>query len=462
MKMKNDVVVDNNLFKSFVIDKEKNNIFTNFYHSENSKLTLDNNLDPTCIRSILFTFGAEGHYKYNIDNNVYPNLIMLMCGLKDLNISLSPFIQEEKHLDNLSLITAIHQDSLILNITYAESGEPEPTEPTEPEKPILNVVFEEIVRNTRRVFESVIQVREKKNDKFKKMTIGNFQRDGNDLRSSKLEPVTYDLKMKENPIPKVSEGGGVICAFDLEATSSNIRVASDGLLHEEDRPRIEIELPESMTGHKERYYVAKIDPKKPYYSIRRQPKYYPIPLEPQGDNIYACNLKTFSEFVIVPAGVICFLKGTLIKTPSGYVPIEEGDIIINSKRKEVKVLSAVGFVSDENPYKLSPKKLGYSGESLQFENLFVTGQHIIYHPRKRCFVYAKDVGVECKSDNQNSYYHIQLPNYKTDFIIANGVISESWDGELSNKYIPFARTHEFNNQLKIARLRHRRLAPPRI
>lgn len=38
-------------------------------------------------------------------------------------------------------------------------------------------------------------------------------------------------------------------------------------------------------------------------------------------------------------------------------------------------------------------------------------------------------------ENEVKYYHIQLPDYKTDHLIVNGIIMESWDGKIPlNKY----------------------------
>jgi len=61
------------------------------------------------------------------------------------------------------------------------------------------------------------------------------------------------------------------------------------------------------------------------------------------------------------------------------------------------------------------------------KDLYVSKHHAIFNPKENKFMLAKDISKE--TDNSQlfvEYYHITLPDYENDNLIANGTIVESY------------------------------------
>ena len=137
-------------------------------------------------------------------------------------------------------------------------------------------------------------------------------------------------------------------------------------------------------------------------------------------------------WVINDAGaqdIQCFLKGTIIITPSGYVPVESlkvGHMVITHDQRIVKIMGIEKTTPPEQentyPYKIP------QGTRLQnyicIQDLYLSPEHavLVQYPYVVPIKYGpyqqeKDVDLE--------YYHIVLPNFYTDMLIANGLPCES-------------------------------------
>jgi hypothetical protein len=128
--------------------------------------------------------------------------------------------------------------------------------------------------------------------------------------------------------------------------------------------------------------------------------------------------------------VPCFLKGTHILTPNGYVRIEKlhaGDLVLTHDGRKVPICkmhrSHPRISSITLPYCIPRGTQVHSTRCL--DDLYLSPKHaILINPTTMLAIkYTKFQQVKVESIH---YYHIVLPNYYTDTLIANGIVCESY------------------------------------
>ena len=150
--------------------------------------------------------------------------------------------------------------------------------------------------------------------------------------------------------------------------------------------------------------------------------------------VQAYNLLIGLGWYIVDGGdctnAPCFLKGTHILTPNGYVRIEKlyaGDVVLTHDGRKVPICKM--HRSRPTP---SPVTLPYcipKGTQLHsrrcLDDLYLSPEHaILIHSNKMIAMkYTAFQQIKLQSIH---YYHIVLPNYYTDTLIANGIVCESY------------------------------------
>ena len=134
----------------------------------------------------------------------------------------------------------------------------------------------------------------------------------------------------------------------------------------------------------------------------------------------------------------CFLKGTRILTPTGYMRVEDietGGHILTSNGMKVKA-TVYTFSTVTNtetaPYCIPA---GALGNYLPSRDLHISGNHAIQDaygfwqiPR-----YLAQTNQEIQQHTIGkyvTYYHIECPNYIKDNLIAEGVIAESFNAKM--------------------------------
>lgn len=126
--------------------------------------------------------------------------------------------------------------------------------------------------------------------------------------------------------------------------------------------------------------------------------------------------------------VICIVKGTLIRTPTGEVAVENlrvGDIIeTGSGPLPVKSLFSRSFIGNEN---LVPRKIPAHkyGEGMPHTDLYVSQWHALYIDGK--FHHTRCLGYEPETSYYNNvfeYYHVGVEKYP-EVMYANGMPVET-------------------------------------
>lgn len=136
---------------------------------------------------------------------------------------------------------------------------------------------------------------------------------------------------------------------------------------------------------------------------------------------------------------LCLLETTKILTPIGYkliTEIKKDDYILSENNREIKVTDVVMFEIDFSnssiPYIVPKGKFG------AIEDLYISGNHAIkindnfkHAKRLKLCKISKET---LKEMNKPKYYHLSLEcsspneNHRTNTLIANGVVVESFDG----------------------------------
>jgi photosystem II stability/assembly factor-like uncharacterized protein len=141
--------------------------------------------------------------------------------------------------------------------------------------------------------------------------------------------------------------------------------------------------------------------------------------------------------------VICILSKTLIRTPMGdqYIDtLKDGDLIITGNGNIVPIIQIIKFYI-ENPNELSypvciPKD--YFGKNMPDKNTYLSRNHAIKLFNNKWIYGGNHPNYFSLYKIKPLYFHILLPNYFTDDIIANNIIIESWSGFLlKNAYIKY-------------------------
>ena len=152
-------------------------------------------------------------------------------------------------------------------------------------------------------------------------------------------------------------------------------------------------------------------------------------------------------------GPICLVKNTLILTPEGYKAIEtlsKGDLVVTDKRNAVPIRGIHSLhynvtTKASAPYTIKKYAFGHNSPP---NDLRVSGRHAI-QMRPGVWQIPQEGAKENKMIVQDAvggsatYYHIALPDYKDDNLIANGQSVESLN--YGDKY---KDTFVWNNEQK--------------
>lgn len=162
--------------------------------------------------------------------------------------------------------------------------------------------------------------------------------------------------------------------------------------------------------------------------------------------------------------VVCITKGSMIRTPSGDLPVEtlrQGDSVITGDGRSVRIRQMKQIVvlaaSEQNaPYLIETDAFGKNCPPTCLE---VSPRHAIQLPSGLweipCEAAKENKRVHQRKDlygKQVVYYHFSLPNYITDTTIVNGQIIETLnDGTGREHYLwnkekqGYVRTIKYNN-----------------
>ena len=156
-------------------------------------------------------------------------------------------------------------------------------------------------------------------------------------------------------------------------------------------------------------------------------------------NYISYNISNFTLTATFSGNVPCFLQGTKIKVSQEeerfVEELTDGDTIMTHDGRVVAISKINKFTiqsgENTNPF-IIPK--GYSGKNKRecTEDLFLSPEHGILYDDKQIFQ-VKQMGFQQKTveaDEEIVYYHITLPNFFTDHLVANGVVCEAYGGNL--------------------------------
>jgi hypothetical protein len=133
--------------------------------------------------------------------------------------------------------------------------------------------------------------------------------------------------------------------------------------------------------------------------------------------------------------IVCILSKTLIRTPTGdqYIDnLRDGDLIVTGSGKTVPIVKIIKYYI-ENPNEISypvciPKD--YFGKNMPDKNTYVSQNHAIKLFNNKWIYGGYHLNYFSLYKIKPLYFHILLPNYFTDDLIANNIIIESWSGFL--------------------------------
>jgi hypothetical protein len=201
--------------------------------------------------------------------------------------------------------------------------------------------------------------------------------------------------------------------------------------------------------------LLKLDPDT-FLPYEPQPIGYPRPMTYNSvSGLWSATLPSLSTFGVKVKGanIPCFTSGTMIATPNGQVLVENintGDLVLTADKRAVPVTvytSEIKSATTQNaPYYIPAKTFGKN----QPNAITLSPRHAIQMrpgvweiPQFATARYSqiKQVSVGKKVN----YFHLELPNYFTDNLIANGNIVESYGGNA--KLAPGVPLYKFNNKL---------------
>ncbi len=156
-------------------------------------------------------------------------------------------------------------------------------------------------------------------------------------------------------------------------------------------------------------------------------------------NYISYNISDFTLTATFSGNVPCFLQGTKIRVSQEeermVEELKDGDTIMTHDGRMVAISKINKFTiksgENTNPF-IVPK--GYRGKNNRecSEDLFLSPEHGILYDDKEIFQ-VKQMGFQQKTveaDEEIVYYHITLPNFFTDYLVANGVVCEAYGGNL--------------------------------
>ena len=128
----------------------------------------------------------------------------------------------------------------------------------------------------------------------------------------------------------------------------------------------------------------------------------------------------------------CFVTGTRVLTPKGYVPVEElqtGDMVLTSDKRRVTIKMysfTIQKATKENaPYKIPAGALGFR---LPKNDIHVSPRHAVkdYKGRWQIPKYLGTKAVQYGIGKPVTYYHIECPNFYRDNLIVEETEVESF------------------------------------
>ena len=159
----------------------------------------------------------------------------------------------------------------------------------------------------------------------------------------------------------------------------------------------------------------------------------------------------FSAFTLT-APIPCFLLGTKIKvSPTEYKLIQDlnaGDLVYTSDERVVPILKISQYTVLPNPLSspyIIPEGYRY-GDFVCDQDLYLSPEHAVLIDSDK-LVPVKALGFQQDTTLTDlTYFHITLPNFFTDHLVANGIPCESYAGESAlqsnGNYISMYFNHE--------------------
>ena len=133
------------------------------------------------------------------------------------------------------------------------------------------------------------------------------------------------------------------------------------------------------------------------------------------------------------ASLPCILEGTPILTNHGYKEIEtitDDDLIQTSDGRYIKSFIrsfSVPSAKHNLPYKI-PKD--YISNNTPSQDTYLSPEHAIIVSNSTIFI-PKHMNISQMDTSKNTikYYHMEVPNFETDFIIANNMVIEGFGND---------------------------------
>lgn len=108
--------------------------------------------------------------------------------------------------------------------------------------------------------------------------------------------------------------------------------------------------------------------------------------------------------------------------------------VLTSDNRIVKVKknysNTVHAINNLKPYKIPKDKYG---KNIPICDTFVSEYHGFKNKGRWYLHKNTDLKQEWEEDLV-TYYHIELENYETDYLVVNNMVMESWDGKNPNEY----------------------------
>ena len=153
-------------------------------------------------------------------------------------------------------------------------------------------------------------------------------------------------------------------------------------------------------------------------------------------DVYQFSLSSNSEYLLSepPIPPICLVKGTQILTPTGYTRIEtlrNGDLV-TTESKAVRIQNIYALHYEKTNKSTAPYTIYRNAFSTNCppNDIQVSGRHVI-QLRPGLWEIPEEAAkenskvVQSKPGDSVTYYHIELPDYAKDNLIANGCVVES-------------------------------------
>lgn len=146
----------------------------------------------------------------------------------------------------------------------------------------------------------------------------------------------------------------------------------------------------------------------------------------------------------------CFVKGTRILTPKGYMPIERlqsNDKVVTADKRIVSIQLysyTIRATTDTAPYRIAAGALGHT---LPARDLRLSPRHAIKDNRGIWqipkFLASRNPNVKQYGVGESvTYYHIECPNYYKDNLIAEGSEVESFRNKQGGKGVTYVWNYD--------------------